>query len=133
MKKNWSATRPDRTVSPGEAHRVGPATRVASPDRIVRTPPRWRGPMIPFPCPSCGKGLQVKEELAGNKLACPHCRQPLSVPTAPARQGAPAGREGPSDARTLPPRGPSEAPTLVRGPVVLTPSQADATTRVGWG
>jgi len=36
--------------------------------------------MIAFPCPGCGKGLKVKDELAGKKGKCPHCQQPVTVP-----------------------------------------------------
>ncbi len=37
-----------------------------------------------FPCPHCGKTLRAKAELAGKKVKCPQCGQPLLVPqTAP--------------------------------------------------
>jgi hypothetical protein len=31
-------------------------------------------------CPGCGKSLRVKSELAGKKVRCPQCSQPVSVP-----------------------------------------------------
>jgi hypothetical protein len=31
---------------------------------------------ITFTCPSCGKGLKVRAELAGKKVKCPHCGKP---------------------------------------------------------
>lgn len=39
-------------------------------------------------CPSCGKGLKVKEELAGQRARCPHCKAPITIPEA---APAPAG------------------------------------------
>ena len=45
--------------------------------------------MLLFPCDSCNKQLQVKEEFAGKKVKCPACGQPLVVPalaTTPASQ-----------------------------------------------
>ena len=37
--------------------------------------------MIAFLCSGCGKSLKVKDELAGRKGRCPHCQQPMTVPT----------------------------------------------------
>ncbi len=40
---------------------------------------------------ACGKKLQVKDELAGKKVRCPNCKQPLTIPAAkPAPPKAPA-------------------------------------------
>jgi len=36
--------------------------------------------MIAFVCPHCGKGLKIKDELAGRKVKCPGCGKALSVP-----------------------------------------------------
>src|SRR5689334_12604843 len=36
--------------------------------------------MMSFNCPGCGKGLNVKTELAGERCKCPHCKQLLLVP-----------------------------------------------------
>jgi serine/threonine protein kinase len=36
--------------------------------------------MISFTCPSCGQKLKVKEDLAGKKGKCPHCKAGVSVP-----------------------------------------------------
>jgi hypothetical protein len=36
--------------------------------------------MISFPCTHCGKGLKVKDDLAGKKGRCPHCKQAFRVP-----------------------------------------------------
>ncbi len=33
-----------------------------------------------FPCSQCGKNLKVREELAGRKAKCPHCKASLIVP-----------------------------------------------------
>ncbi|HJZ57331.1 MAG TPA: hypothetical protein VKE74_20350 [Gemmataceae bacterium] len=57
-------------------------------------------------CPSCGKRLQVRDELAGRRVACPGCKTVLSAPAA-----AP-----PLDLDSEP------APTPVRPPV---PAAAD--------
>lgn len=38
--------------------------------------------MIAFVCSECGKLLKIKEEAAGRKGRCPHCQQPMTVPTA---------------------------------------------------
>ncbi len=35
---------------------------------------------LSFPCPACGKKLRARAELAGKKLKCPQCRQPVTVP-----------------------------------------------------
>src|ERR1700722_2786161 len=37
---------------------------------------------IRFKCPSCQKGLMVKEQLAGKRVACPNCKKPVVVPVA---------------------------------------------------
>ncbi len=37
--------------------------------------------MIAFLCSGCGKSLKVKDELAGRKGRCPHCQQPMTVPS----------------------------------------------------
>src|SRR5437868_5439051 len=36
--------------------------------------------MISFDCPSCGKNLTVKDDLAGKKGKCPKCRGVIMVP-----------------------------------------------------
>jgi hypothetical protein len=45
-------------------------------------PPREpsRPPQLVFACPSCGKRLKVKGELAGKAVKCPHCQQTLRIP-----------------------------------------------------
>ncbi len=37
--------------------------------------------MIAFLCSGCGKSLKVKDDLAGRKGRCPHCQQPMTVPS----------------------------------------------------
>jgi serine/threonine protein kinase len=37
--------------------------------------------MIAFLCSGCGKSLKVKDEFAGRKGNCPHCKQPMTVPS----------------------------------------------------
>jgi S1-C subfamily serine protease len=38
--------------------------------------------MIRFPCPSCKNILNAPDDRAGQRLACPGCKQPVQVPTA---------------------------------------------------
>ena len=70
-------------------------------------------PMISFPCPDCGKNLQVKDGLAGKRGKCPQCGKALQVPAATVAPPAPfqtwlaSGVEG---ARTLPPLQAAPAP-----------------------
>jgi hypothetical protein len=40
--------------------------------------------MIAFHCTNCGKGLRVKDALAGKRVKCPACGTALPVPAAPA-------------------------------------------------
>lgn len=86
--------------------------------------------MLPVSCPGCGKRLKVKDDLAGKKVRCTQCGQPVSVPAAPgvAAAGKASGsrearsaaceEESPpslpevefsSETDTLPPAGESEA------------------------
>ncbi len=39
-------------------------------------------PQLKFACAACGKSVKVKVELAGKKVKCPHCKEPVRVPTA---------------------------------------------------
>ena len=36
--------------------------------------------MIRLACPHCGRNLRVKDELAGKRGVCPHCKERLTVP-----------------------------------------------------
>lgn len=36
--------------------------------------------MVNFSCPSCQRGLNAPEAMAGTAMECPHCQQPLQVP-----------------------------------------------------
>src|SRR5207253_1693042 len=62
-----SKLRPAET--PAEAHQASP--REPAP-----------GGRLSFACPSCGKGLKGKAELAGKKVRCPHCKGVALVPAA---------------------------------------------------
>jgi tetratricopeptide (TPR) repeat protein len=44
---------------------------------------------INFNCPNCHKPLRVKDELAGKKGPCPHCKQLVTVPRPSAAQATP--------------------------------------------
>jgi hypothetical protein len=39
--------------------------------------------MIEFPCPRCGVGLSVEDEMAFRKGKCPGCGQMIRAPAAP--------------------------------------------------
>src|SRR5438552_177608 len=36
--------------------------------------------MLPLSCLHCGKNLKVKDDLAGKRVRCPHCKQTLDIP-----------------------------------------------------
>ncbi len=40
--------------------------------------------MLHFDCPHCGKAIRLKEEFAGKRGSCPHCRKPMQAPAASA-------------------------------------------------
>ena len=71
--------------------------------------------MISLPCDSCNKQLKVKDELAGKKVKCPGCGQPVVVPalaTTPARQEdriVPSSVLPGGEALTLPPQNSGQA------------------------
>ena len=46
---------------------------------------------ILFKCPHCGADLEVEAEAAGERIDCPTCSKPLTIPSAPA-PGASTGR-----------------------------------------
>ena len=54
--------------------------------------------MIAFLCSGCGKSLKVKDEFAGRKGKCPHCQEPMTVPSS-----SDTARDGVSsaDAKTI--------------------------------
>lgn len=68
--------------------------------------------MLHFDCQHCGKVIRLKEEFAGRKGACPHCKRPIQAPAA----------SPPSD--SLPRAKPSRPsrPTAVPQPVQSQPS-----------
>src|SRR5262245_56173738 len=65
--------------------------------------------MIIFSCPACEQKLRVKDEMAGQKGKCPHCKQAVVVPR---EQGAAiAARAGTESAPALD----LDMPTLLPG------------------
>jgi len=62
-------------------------------EKLMALVNKHEGPiMIAFSCPSCGKKLQVKEELAGKRVRCPGCANVAAVPAAdPAVTAASSG------------------------------------------
>src|SRR5436309_15287527 len=64
---------------------------------------------INFNCPNCHKPLRVKDELAGKKGPCPHCKKLVTVPKPAAAPSTPLPKPaaGPQAAA---PDGPAPAP-----------------------
>src|SRR5689334_8153746 len=59
--------------------------------------------MIRYTCPRCKTALESPEHRAGQKSACPRCRQCLLVPRPPRGNPRPTpARKGPAPARTSP-------------------------------
>lgn len=54
---------------------------------------------VQFSCPSCGKSLKAKEEMAGRMAKCPYCQAQVQVPeaVAPAEEVPVAAEEMPVD------------------------------------
>ena len=48
---------------------------------------------IHFTCIRCGKGLKVRDELAGSEGQCPHCKVAFRVPAASADGDQPKAAE----------------------------------------
>ena len=61
------------------------------------------GDKIRAQCEACGTKLAVKPELAGKRVQCPKCKQPVKIPTT--NKG-----EGPPPVKTTPPKSPSSQP-----------------------
>lgn len=58
--------------------------------------------MITYLCPHCKRPLEVDDELAGRKAACPHCNGVGDVPRTPARSdGVPVARPAAVSAAAL--------------------------------
>ncbi len=64
---------------------------------------------INFSCPNCHKPLRVKDELAGKKGPCPHCKQLVTVPRPSAAQATPLPKPAAAPKVTAP-DGPPPAP-----------------------
>src|SRR5262249_12911281 len=58
--------------------------------------------MLVISCSGCGKELKVRDELAGKRVRCPHCAQPVTVTPGPAKREEAAGSgQNPRDAVTV--------------------------------
>lgn len=74
---------------------------------------------IPFACESCGRSLNVRDELAGQQIYCPDCKSILTVPnwSAPPeevnQETAPPQDDFAARAEELPPQ-PAMEPELPR-------------------
>jgi hypothetical protein len=65
---------------------------------------------INFSCPNCHKLLRVKDELAGKKGPCPHCKQLVTVPKPSAAQVTPLPKPSAAPKVTAPDGRPPPAP-----------------------
>jgi hypothetical protein len=66
---------------------------------------------INFSCPNCHKALRVKDELAGKKGPCPHCKKLVTVPKPSAAQATPLPRPAAAP-KVAAPDGPPPAPPV---------------------
>jgi eukaryotic-like serine/threonine-protein kinase len=60
-------------------------------------------------CPHCQKSMQIPDNVAGKRMACPSCKKPFMAPGAPAPGGSPVAAPGGNSASTgafaaVPPR-----------------------------
>lgn len=92
---------------------------------------------IKFQCPACGKGLNVKSNLAGKRGLCPHCRGRVQIPaesdstTPPAGSTSTASRtdvrvDAQVDARASAPRMNAPRVDTKRGSVSTTAAESRA-------
>jgi formylglycine-generating enzyme required for sulfatase activity len=74
--------------------------------------------MIPFSCGHCGNDLEVSDQLAGDSVQCPRCRQPAAVPQLAVRSNSPPAfaKQRADPEKTLPRKAPPdpEAPTVAK-------------------
>ena len=69
--------------------------------------------MITLLCPSCQVKLKVKDELAGKKVRCPHCKQPMDIPAGTAEDATLPPHLAPSrEDATIPPSVPAPMATI---------------------
>jgi WD40 repeat protein len=78
--------RADDKVLGRQVERLSKLCPVADAAAEKTVPPREAAPLLQlaFACPSCGKRLKVKSDLAGKTGKCPHCKQAVQVPAASA-------------------------------------------------
>jgi formylglycine-generating enzyme required for sulfatase activity len=77
--------------------------------------------MIAFRCTGCGKALNVKDQHAGKRGSCPHCKQPLIVPAASLEVTAAQAADTPSAAEG----------TAAKLDFLAPPQQSDELGRLG--
>ncbi len=89
-----------------------------------QAPPRQPAPdaLLSFACPSCGKRLKVKAELAGKKVRCPFC-QGVALVRAAAAGASGAARSMPPETQSLQDRLTLGVPTPQAGGSPATPSR----------
>lgn len=72
--------------------------------------------MVIYPCANCERELEVDDDLAGQRVRCPHCGNVEVAPSRAARMAAPRpARAAPvSEPALVPPPSPAPAPDLER-------------------
>jgi ribosomal protein S27E len=89
-----------------------------------RAPYNWSSESeVPFmalsvQCGQCGKEFRVKDELAGKRVKCSACGQPIAIPAAAGRAVAPAPKGAPA---AKGPPAPARAPSAPRSPGLPPP------------
>jgi serine/threonine protein kinase len=85
--------------------------------------------VISFACPHCGRQLQLRDDFAGKRGKCPHCKNLLTVPLATG--GLALAPEAAGAAATLPPTGEAilDGRTLPPNPKRLAPVAVSETLR----
>ncbi|MFL5241330.1 MAG: hypothetical protein ACJ8FY_04425 [Gemmataceae bacterium] len=85
---------------------------------------------IPLECTSCGKKMKAPDKLAGKRVACPGCKQPLSIPVqedgncyevaaAPSKPPTPSAMYQPTE-EEIDRAGPTGLPRKKKGPALVT-------------
>ncbi|HUT94150.1 MAG TPA: M48 family metalloprotease [Thermoguttaceae bacterium] len=69
---------------------------------------------IAVTCPECNKSFRVKEQYAGKRGTCPHCKGSIQVPQAPGPEPRPAAESPAEREKTAAPRGAREKPDLAQ-------------------
>jgi WD40 repeat protein len=113
---------------------LGPGVRPAAVAEEKTLPPLEVAPAaaLVVACPGCGKKLRAKSELAGKKVKCPQCQQPVPIPAGPAKPAAvKTMAETPVPARVGETMAEPKEPTSELYDFLAPPEQADELGRLG--